>query len=439
MNMHHKPEARFKAGDRVVCNNNEFAKWELDVGKEYVVRDVRGGDLLLEGVTASYMASRFSPVETKPSARFKVGDVLAPVGGPEGDFVRKHWDRSFADEYGPASVFHARLIGDAEIGVSNRPDGGALVHFRASRFALAPSLHTHAIGDTLRVTDNKTKGGYTMPGYPVGYVGKVTQVVSLDGEPHGYILDNKAQFLRAHQVEVAGISLEVGKFYRTRAGHKVGPMARWRDYWHIAVRDKNNNPGHYADDGTSAFCGKLPRHDKSREPFDIVAEWVDDVPQPAKAEPKFKVGDRIRHKRLAYVGGVTRVNSEGNSVRVKWDNGMEATDPFDSVELLVTTPPCIVAMIEHGQPKPATRPFVHPNRDAATKEADRLAGIHKGKDFGVYELVDTRKVEAPKYEHEWQRLAVAGRKIDAIKELRRVADLSLKGAKDAVEHWFSIQ
>jgi hypothetical protein len=94
-------------------------------------------------------------------------------------------------------------------------------------------------------------------------------------------------------------------------------------------------------------------------------------------------------------------------------------------------------LIENGQPKPSTLPFVHANETLAAKEAARLAGVHKGQEFGVYVLTQKVSEPAPSYKHEWQRFAAKGEKLSAIKELRSVTGLGLKSAKDAVDHWIA--
>ncbi|PWE52337.1 hypothetical protein DEM27_31790 [Metarhizobium album] len=98
-------------------------------------------------------------------------------------------------------------------------------------------------------------------------------------------------------------------------------------------------------------------------------------------------------------------------------------------------PTAIVALIEDGQPKPAARPYIHNTVGAATAEANRLAAKHKGQEFGVYVLNGTFQVPKPTYDHEWQRLAAAGQKVNAIKELRAITGLGLATAKNAVEDW----
>ena len=149
---------------------------------------------------------------------------------------------------------------------------------------------------------------------------------------------------------------------------------------------------------------------------------------------KFKVGDEVRHKSLGYTGVVECLVGV-DRVKTYWtDEGWGATDPISELELIKPSPtqPAIVALIENGQPKPSSWPFVHANRELAAKEAGRLACKHPGKEFGVYELVDTHR-EAKVYEHEWQRLAAEGERVRACKELRDLAGVSLAAAVKAVD------
>lgn len=60
------------------------------------------------------------------------------------------------------------------------------------------------------------------------------------------------------------LTIETGKFYRTRNGRKVGPMKRYNDGW------LNESDGHgrmWRDDG-------LRYYEESRS--DLIAEWVDE-------------------------------------------------------------------------------------------------------------------------------------------------------------------
>ncbi|MCW8279901.1 hypothetical protein K7A42_03310 [Agrobacterium sp. InxBP2] len=236
----------------------------------------------------------------------------------------------------------------------------------------------------------------------------------------------------------ATLKIEAGRFYKTRDGRKVGPMARWS----YSAEHPWEQQG-----GSSVFTkgGDIWRDDGTSE-YDVpplIAEWIDEpVAKPSNdnAQPKFKVGDLIRHKTLKFEGVVKEVVDQ-RTVRTHWTKeGWGATDPIDSIELITTTTTTtIVALIENGQPKPSSTPHVHSSTGAAETEAKRLAAKFKGKKFGVFTQTATHEEAAPVYDHKWQNMAALGLKIDAIKELRAVAGLTLKGAKDAVEAWIEYE
>lgn len=227
----------------------------------------------------------------------------------------------------------------------------------------------------------------------------------------------------------ATIKIEAGKFYKTRDGRKVGPMERREGYlfhegWHY------NASGECCYRGRSGDCVQ-----KDRE---IIAEWIDEPaakPSNDNAQPKFKVGDRVKCTSGFGMATVSAVKGDGKYL-VNWDDGQigEVWWGNEDFELVAPTPTTtIVALIENGQPKPSSTPHVHASTGAAEKEAKRLAAKYKGKQFGVFTLTTTHEEAAPVYDHKWQNIAALGLKIDAIKELRAVAGLDLLSAKRAVE------
>jgi hypothetical protein len=257
----------------------------------------------------------------------------------------------------------------------------------------------------------------------------------------------------------ATLTIEAGKFYKTRDGRKVGPIvkAQWGygpDWlWSVEHPFVASSGKAWRADGT--FSTVAGRSDEA----DLVAEWVDESKVGNDnggsasligksvtvqiAKPKIKVGDRVRFKQsygLARVRGMqaTVVSTDGWGIRIDSGPGEGvSTEHADSIELVTAapTPTAIVCLIENGHPKPSSTPHIHADEAKAGKEAARLASVYKGKEFGVFVLTSSTSQPAPVYKHEWQRQAVAGNKISAIKELRAANDLTLKGAKDAVEHW----
>lgn len=261
----------------------------------------------------------------------------------------------------------------------------------------------------------------------------------------------------------ATLTIEPGKFYKTRDGRKVGPavygatgaFADEGFVWRVGVRS-------FRADGSVGWCED---HD------DLIAEWqepaatgavvqsaqVDALAEeygPAKVAsvaasndnaPKFKVGDKVKFRddygstphagKRATVLGVNQWGNDG----IKVDTGVGpysiSTERAASLELLPPSTPSIVALIENGTPKPSATPKVHPDQGDATAEAQRLANLHKGQEFGVFVYATSTTVAKPVYEHKWQNLAADGQKINAIKALKDLTGLQLKPAKDAVEYF----
>lgn len=256
----------------------------------------------------------------------------------------------------------------------------------------------------------------------------------------------------------ATLKIEAGRFYKTRDGRKVGPMIE--DKWH------DRDYGWTVEHEFNAEYGKAWRADgtfhvdrSKKHSADLISEWIDEPVAKASndnAKPKFKVGDRVKLARsffgVAKVGATATVGKRGmfsGFVDIVWDKNslhqgqMDGGYMSDYFDLLPASPPApitaIVALVENGQPKPSSSPHVHASTGAAEKEAKRLAAKYKGKQFGVFTLTTAHEEAAPVYDHKWQNMAALGLKIDAIKELRAVAGLTLKGAKDAVEAWIEYE
>jgi hypothetical protein len=247
------------------------------------------------------------------------------------------------------------------------------------------------------------------------------------GQEGGFLARDIEPILTAAQEQPATLKIEAGKFYKTRDGRKVGPAF-------ISGNTATfGSTGNYAsavwsDDGRSSS-----RDDKtSLKDNDIIAEWIDEPAAKASndnAQPKFKVGDRVRVVKTGFVSGGSGhsakigdefVLREMNPSKAFWrTNGPDFYE--HEIELVVFA--SIVALIENGQPKPSSTPHVHASSGAAEKEAKRLAAKYKGKQFGVFTLTTTHHEPKPVYDHKWQNMAAMGLKIDAIKELRAVAGI----------------
>ncbi|NNU59767.1 hypothetical protein [Ochrobactrum soli] len=162
--------------------------------------------------------------------------------------------------------------------------------------------------------------------------GSISTVIRVDGDHISIRKENgEADGWFAEYFALAPLTIETGKFYRTRDGRKVGPM-RW-------VRPRlgkfcfvDETDAAWAVDGAFDIGGNPSERD-------LIAEWVDD---PA---------------------------SNDNAPATK---------------------PAIVALIENGQPKPSEKPKVHISEESATDEAERLAVKYPGQKFGVFVLADSR-------------------------------------------------
>lgn len=195
------------------------------------------------------------------------------------------------------------------------------------------------------------------------------------------------------------LRIEAGKHYRTRDGRKVGPMVKWwtySDVRHPWEADDLEDNGLWRDDGTSEY-----------DP-DLVAEWVDEPKKGCAAAevdnlrdeyggavstPKFKVGDRVVDVDDMQTAAFVREVLPNGKIKIEWElnPGLFGTWSESGFRLAPhATNPAIVCLIENGRPKPARLPKVHGSVDSATAEAERLAAMKPGKEFGVFELVARR-------------------------------------------------
>lgn len=243
-------------------------------------------------------------------------------------------------------------------------------------------------------TENK-EGEIVSPDTSFGYRWSVKV-----GDRYGHVDDD--------HIEPATLTIREGHYYRTRDGRKVGPMKMVDGHW-----SPNRGMHWYNDDGSRVFG--------DNDGTVIISEWVDDPATPAA--PTDTTGYTVPMCAYEDAGGLFELKNGKVTFRTQ-------TIRVSSKQ------PAIVCLIENGKPRPATRPYVHPDRASAEREARRLAANNKGKEFAVYNCVYTAKVE-PAYKHEWQRLAAGGRKIAAIKEMRSITGLGLWAAGRAVEHWLA--
>ncbi|MDT6941899.1 ribosomal protein L7/L12 [Brucella pseudogrignonensis] len=295
-------------------------------------------------------------------------------------------------------LYEVKTVDDGDVWVID--DVGDDFYLTADEFEILPVEEASEDKPAFKVGDRVQMIADSLPWYRTG---EIAEVIRADGGDNDcYVrfdthrMADDCWYAKWDHLKLAPLKIEAGKYYCTRDGRKAGPlMARNNDSYAFAA-DIAGDIGIriFQKDGVhgSRWIGNEPN-------LDLIAEWVD---EPVKA--------------AAPVQFILR------------------NDVFSFAPV---AKPAIVALIENGQPKPSTAPYVHANETLATKEAARLASLQKGKEFGVYVMTQKVSEPAPSYKHEWQRLAAKGEKISAIKELRSVTGLGLRAAKDAVEHWIA--
>ncbi|PWU76174.1 hypothetical protein DK867_02570 [Ochrobactrum sp. POC9] len=185
------------------------------------------------------------------------------------------------------------------------------------------------VGDRVRVIRDGSSPKGSGHGANIGH----TFTVSIDED--GDITDGEWFFYPDELSlceELTPLTIETGKFYRTRDGRKVGPMGAWYDDGSCFNSTDYLNGGLWKPNGEAYFS-------KAKDSPTLIAEWGDE--------------------------------SASN----------------DNAPL---TTPAIVALIQDGQPKPSEQPKVHKSEQAATDEAERLAVKYPGQKFGVFVLADSR-------------------------------------------------
>jgi hypothetical protein len=328
-----------------------------------------------------------------------------------GDRVR------FAMDYG-----HAKK-GDEGTIVSFWAEDGAVVTHKTvnhscnfSRIELVPSVAAWhpKVGDRVRFVCDSNAGGERY-GAKGEYATAASEVhISEDGRHYLSVKldDNRCGFPpSAYLADIEPIqapttlAISSGKFYKTRDGRKVGPVVVAQGqsgYWPWKLASGTH---YYRNDGHSCPGWAYGHSDAD----DLIAEWVDDFayePGPWSDEPavaaiandnaapaKFKVGDRVKF-RPGYpssVAGreatVVAIDAFGVQVDLGVRGGVSTESESDLVPANV---PAIVALIEDGIAKPATKPRVHSSQGGATAEAERLALLYPGQEFGVFVLAGSK-------------------------------------------------
>jgi len=470
MNMH-VSTAKFKVGDRVRCDDNSGARWDYSVGEILTVESISADLVRCAGKGASMFEWRFSLVE-QPT--FKIGDrvqgaCLDPednpgtISGFNGTRYSVKWDADTNDLKCFIWAAEELYLLPAALNIGDRV--GVLM----SPYTLKPNQMLGTIvgaavqrrGEWDVRLDNYGGGSLSfcaselemLPAAPLKIeAGKFYR--TRDGRKVGPMRDDwfNAEW-RFHVSSGAGTGLLWNAEGKNYLGMETNSdlVAEWTSSCAAAQVDNLRDEYGPAGKAETKFkvgdivkrTGNGLTHQRLRiteviNDNNYTAEWVVGGPGSTRGwkahefeladQPKFKVGDLVRNTQVpeAGVGVVESVKPEGGyAVNYKdtWYRVCHDTDETmvaASATPVATSTPAIVALIENGQPKPADRPHVHPSRGAACNEADRLARKYPGKEFGVYELVDTRQVAKPTYQHEWQRLAADGRFFGALTELRNL-------------------
>ncbi|KAB2792856.1 hypothetical protein F9K96_06935 [Brucella anthropi] len=283
-------------------------------------------------------------------------------------------------------------------------DVGDRFHLTTDEFELLPNAPatgkpSFKVGDRVRVLSDY------LPWASADEIGVVQAVNARDRDCYVKFeterMGDHTWYVRWDNLEIAPLlTIETGKFYRTRDGHKVGPIG-WNDTYlkdPFPFVDTNDISDCWSAEGKFLYPGH-PDSDK-----DIIAGWVDEPLATASTDAasngnvpvaKFKIGDIVKrsgsfmpHQRLRITKAV------GDRYSVEWlEGGPGSIDNWRGYELELVGPtskPAIVALIENGQPKPSEKPKVHKSEESATDEAERLAVKYPGQKFGVFVLADSR-------------------------------------------------
>lgn len=264
------------------------------------------------------------------------------------------------------------------------------------------------------------------------------QTVATGTDGYGYIqLAGIRGIWSSSYFEKVPFQIAAGKTYKTRNGLKVGPMQAVTgfDWYDAAYKFKAKDPEGDVTAWTAEGC--YFSHGGTND-YDLVAEWVEPA---VPASPAFKSGDRVQCKNgdnwstgervvtVSHVIGdrvfsketgmsrpaetlelapatpaapayVPKVGDQVGGIGIHSGRPrfgkIESINTYDidlvdgttirknGVKLLSTPGSFIVVGVKNGKMQAAANPFIHPTREAAEKEALRLAELVRGDDFRVY-------------------------------------------------------
>lgn len=313
-----------------------------------------------------------------------------------GDRVRLNDDNFGYGEKGDIGIVEGFDNLSVRVGFETGKQAGDYWWASHDKLELVPAWQPK-VGDRVRYSDKHVSGvGVVIEKISAGELEWMVRVEDKDLDRAYYHGNTCRAFqtsslspveVRAATPAPATLTIESGKFYKTRDGRKVGPMERFdAESWCV-----NQSGNLWADNGERYF-----NYDKGG-PTDLVALWEEPASNEnaVVAKPKFKVGDRVvTVDNKNDLGTITR--AENGLFAISWDERPSArqllhwTEPEMSFATTTPTTPAIVALIENGTPRPSTAPKVHTSQEAATTEAERLALEHPGQKFGVFVLADSK-------------------------------------------------
>lgn len=231
--------------------------------------------------------------------RFKAGDrvkILAGhpyIGvGTEGDYVGRA-NRGYRGKHNVRVTYEDGATSELTF------KGRELELIDAPAAQVPPETWEPKVGDRVR----RVRHTGIISNCPIGHETTITRLLS---HGRGFWYEGKdgseQNSSRPDDWEVIpSFTIEVGKFYRTRDGRKVGPIEPgWRGGEHPFKCDVNfKSPNE-----VSVAIWKPDGTNYAYRWLDLVAEWVEPdspaiavaTPEPAAPPAKFKVGDRVTPK-----------------------------------------------------------------------------------------------------------------------------------------------
>lgn len=134
----------------------------------------------------------------------------------------------------------------------------------------------------------------------------------------------------AQPISPPALTIQTGRYYRTRDGRKVGPM---EEHDNVALDTREPLVRAFVDADVRLWRTSNGAQLFNNESLDLIAEWIDEPvvavtevasPQeeePTASGPKFKVGDRVTPSHRMTKDTATIVKIEDGVISVSWNDG----------------------------------------------------------------------------------------------------------------------